>query len=257
MTEAQPLHLPDLYIEGFRCIDKLTIPHLGRVTLLAGKNGVGKTTVLDAVRVYAARGSHAVLYELLVGNEEVSFDGDDENVPMPDVNALFYGRNAQPSGPCIIIGPDNINSRLCMNMASSCEVQEYIRRGQQRPSFEYWNTDDIQAVKVDFQRSSQIIPLGFPSDRRPRRRRSVNESEVRCTTIGPDVLDTRDVARFWDSVALTDDESLAIDSLILLAGNDIDAIAVVGEDAPGYGRKRRRMMVKLNSHRRPVPLRSL
>ena len=95
MTEAKPLHLPDLYIEGFRGIDKLTIPRLGRVTLLAGKNGVGKTTVLDAVRLYAARGNHAALYELLVGNEEVSYDGEDESVPIPDVSALFFGRNSR------------------------------------------------------------------------------------------------------------------------------------------------------------------
>ena len=46
------LHLDSLYISGFRGIPKLEIPRLGRVTLLAGKNGVGKTTVLDAVRMY-------------------------------------------------------------------------------------------------------------------------------------------------------------------------------------------------------------
>ena len=55
------LLLPDLHIENFRGIKKLTIPRLGRVTLLAGRNGVGKTTVLDAIRVYAARGRRQVL----------------------------------------------------------------------------------------------------------------------------------------------------------------------------------------------------
>ena len=257
MTEAKPLHLPDLYIEGFRGIDKLTIPRLGRVTLLAGKNGIGKTTVLDAVRVYAARGSHAALYELLVGNEEVSYDGEDESVPIPDVSALFYERNSRPSGCEIVIGPYSHNSRLYMDLASSSEIWEYIQGGLQSRSFEHWDTLDIQAVKVKFQSSNQIIPLGFPSDRRPRQRRSVNGSEIKCTTIGPDILDTRDVARFWDNVALYDDERLAIDSLKLIAGDDIDRIAVVGENSPGFGRKRRRLMVKLKGHRRPVPLRSL
>ena len=68
MTDAQPdqsLHLPSLVIKNFRGIDELTIPRLGRVTLLAGKNGVGKTTVLDAVRVWADRGLKNVADQVL------------------------------------------------------------------------------------------------------------------------------------------------------------------------------------------------
>ena len=60
---SKPLHLPDLTITGFRGIDQLSIPRLGRVTLLAGKNGVGKTTALEASRVFAARGRFSALPE--------------------------------------------------------------------------------------------------------------------------------------------------------------------------------------------------
>ena len=46
MSTAPPpdtdLHLPDLRFKGFRGIRELTITRLGRVTLLAGKNGTGK-----------------------------------------------------------------------------------------------------------------------------------------------------------------------------------------------------------------------
>ena len=57
MTEqnGDALQLPDLFITNFRGIKNLTVPRLGRVTLVAGQNGVGKSTVLDAVKVYAAR----------------------------------------------------------------------------------------------------------------------------------------------------------------------------------------------------------
>ena len=64
------LHLPSLSIKGFRGIKELSIERLGRVTLLAGKNSVGKTTVLDAVQVYAARGQEYVLSELLKSRQE-------------------------------------------------------------------------------------------------------------------------------------------------------------------------------------------
>ena len=66
------LHLPSLSIKGFRGIDALTIDRLGRVTLIAGKNSVGKTTVLDAIQVYAARGHYDILSQLLTSRQEVS-----------------------------------------------------------------------------------------------------------------------------------------------------------------------------------------
>ena len=61
MADNNNLHLPNLTIMGFRGIDELSIPRLGRVTLLAGKNSVGKTTVLEAVQGYAARGRYSTL----------------------------------------------------------------------------------------------------------------------------------------------------------------------------------------------------
>ena len=102
------LHLPSLEISGFRGIDALTIERLGRVTLLAGKNSVGKTTVLDAVRVYAARGHYRVLEELLESRQEtvlaICEDVHRMNRFFPDFAALFHGRNVSRSS-CISIGP--------------------------------------------------------------------------------------------------------------------------------------------------------
>jgi hypothetical protein len=43
----------DFTVHGFRCFDLLEIPHLGRLNLITGKNNTGKTTLLEALRVYA------------------------------------------------------------------------------------------------------------------------------------------------------------------------------------------------------------
>lgn len=103
------LHLPDLSIVGFRGIRELRIPRLGRVTLLAGKNGAGKTTVLEAVRVYAARGSDHVLSVLLGNREEYAAALDDDNDKVPTLNpaALFYDRQFSRDSE-IMIGPANL-----------------------------------------------------------------------------------------------------------------------------------------------------
>ena len=85
------LHLPSLSIEGFRGIKDLSISRLGRVTLLAGRNGVGKTTVLDAVRIHASRARLSALTDLLVSREEIAAgkDADGADTSLFDGKALF------------------------------------------------------------------------------------------------------------------------------------------------------------------------
>ena len=113
MTEASQLHLPDLTIKGFRGIDELSIPRLGRVTLLAGKNGVGKSTVLDAVRVYAARGRSYTISNILLEHEEAfpAYEEEGETQFRPDWRALFYGRTFDELG-CISVGPTDPAKQL-------------------------------------------------------------------------------------------------------------------------------------------------
>ena len=106
MAAISDLHLPDLSVKGFRGIKDLTISHLGRVTLFAGKNGVGKTTLLDAVRLYAARGRLDVLVDILRDREGRFADTVDVGISeeLTNLEALFYDRHPSPEA-CISIGP--------------------------------------------------------------------------------------------------------------------------------------------------------
>ena len=55
------LILNSLEIQRFRCFRELRIGHLGRVNLIVGKNNVGKSTVLEALRLFARPESAADL----------------------------------------------------------------------------------------------------------------------------------------------------------------------------------------------------
>src|SRR5438046_8038649 len=66
------LMLDSLQIEQYRLFEKLVIPRLGRVNLITGKNNVGKTSVLEALRLYATRAEPSTLLEILVGREEMA-----------------------------------------------------------------------------------------------------------------------------------------------------------------------------------------
>ncbi len=46
--------LDSLHIKNFRCFEDLTIPSLGRVNLIVGKNNSGKSTLLEAVSIFVS-----------------------------------------------------------------------------------------------------------------------------------------------------------------------------------------------------------
>ena len=249
------LHLPNLSVKGFQGIKDLLIPRLGRVTLIAGQNGVGKTTLLDAVRIYAARGSFPVLWSILRNREEftviVDEDGDEETIP--DFEALFYGRHSA-SDSCISIGPESEARQLSI-MVSPNMQQQFVAQ-------EFPGEEELLLI-IEFQGTKQEIPMRFflstrsyPPYRRPRADESKRRSEIRCVSVGPGLLSDDDMARFWDSVALTDDEARVIRALRLIYGNEVERVVVIGDERSS-GRYGRRAIVKLKGQEHPVPLKSL
>ena len=272
MTHPNQLHLSDLTIKGFRGIDELSIPRLGRVTLLAGKNSVGKTTVLDAVEVYAARGVHTTrgrypaLYSLLQDRDEMitTIDEDGDHIPVPDWEALFYGRDISQNSR-ISIGPSDVARQLTISTTTLSGAQASLFDA----SSDFVPT---QVLKVVYGSNEQILPwtisfdesvayVGHRTATARRKLRQINEADpplaIRCESLGPGLLGNVDVARYWDNVALTNDKNAALEALRLAFDRAIDDVAVIGEQhfvGRGVGR---RPMVRLLGDFGPVPLKSL
>ena len=262
------LHLSNLSIAGFRGIDRLSIGQLGRVTLLAGRNGIGKTTVLDAVRIYAARGLPNVLNELLAKREELvtGFDEDRAPVVSPDYAALFHGWTMRQAAP-ITIGPSNGTDDLRIETAKPGDWSP-----EQEDLFADLSAEAaIQAVKIVFREQERVLPWFITvNEHRPylaRRRYNRNlhrgwfeQGEwavINCEVLGPGLPTNSSLAHYWDSVALTEAEDLAIQALRLILGDSIDRVAVVGGEDRRPGGPGRRIVAKLLDHPRPVPLKSL
>ena len=262
-TDSKLLHLPSLSIDGFRGIDHLKINRLGRVTLLAGCNGVGKTTVLDAIRVFADRGYLSSLAETLERNEEVAQpSGESGVIESLDYEALFHGR-VPTLGTEFSMGPNGNN-----NLKLRVKISKFHEKLQQLlPIFRRDMTisEDPVALEVVYDGFQDYWPV-FDSEFDTRRMGLVNRSRVRrgltnnawpkaidCHFLGPDLLDNQDLDRLWGEIALTPSESLALEALRLGSSFGIEGVAVV----PGIGRSfRRRAVVRLKSGQR-VPLRSL
>ena len=277
MTTDAHLHLPSLTLENFRGIRHITIPRLGRVTLLVGENGVGKTTVLEAVKVYVARGSHSTLYDLLMGREEM-FDVIDENdnrVNEPDWAALFYGRIASPDMKTSI-GLENGKNCLTIEATELGDSESHFIEGYFPHAVA---GDPIFALQSTFEGQKRLIPAGFrQTDTNVLRQIStfVNRRRpgmpflfslsphdersqgIKCEFLGPGPLPNHMISRYWDQVALTTDENQAVESINLIFTSEVERVAAIGENEPILSDKGgRRIVAKLKHQSRPVSLRSL
>ena len=261
------LHLPDLSITGFRGIDHLSIPRLGRVTLLAGRNGVGKTTALEAIRIYAARGRLALLNAVLTERDEFAsaFDEDHDPLLSPDLSSLFSGRAAE-TGQSISIGPKQKRDSLTIQVASPFDLQR-----EQLDLFADLALDtDFRVLRIEYGKWIGFLPWTItqdeyrtrqarrsPASRMPRRRLEEEwPKPIECQTLGPGLLSNRALANLWNNVALTEDEEYATEALQMVRGNGIVRVAVVGDDRPHF-RPGQRVIVRLSDQPGPVPLKSL
>ena len=269
-TEDQ-LHLPDLSISGFRGIASLQISRLGRVTLLTGRNGVGKTTVLEAVRVFASRGGHAELSNVLMNRGEHSLvtDDDGDRIAVPDVSALFFGRRI--AGDAISIGSSGLGDFVNIReIAPTDEQMSLFARFMPKSG---GNGPERVLASIHGE-SRQILPLFFSHQGSASRRRyAANpytvrgiprmalgdidpDSEIDCVSLGPGLLTNYQIARFWDTIALTDEENRAVEALQLVLGSHVERVAIVAED-DRFRRHGRSARVRLRGGKHPVPLKSL
>ena len=266
MVENNGLHLPNFTINGFRGIDDLSIPRLGRVTLVAGMNSIGKTTVLEAIRVYAARGRYSPLFEILRerGEVDIDVDEDGDRVLEPVWEGLFFGRHSSKAF-FITIGPIQSFDQLTI-VKTYLNEQQMTKQG--RLFSDYIVDGRMEALQIEFKGAKGHIPISFPYSRRTRNyffHRGIgnltNETEfattIKCESFGPGLLNDDTIADYWDNVALTEDENHAVRSLGLIFGDEIDRVAVIGDKQLVRGFGGRRVMVKLKSYGQPVPLKSL
>ena len=254
-------HIASLSIRGFRGIRALDIPRLGRVTLLAGKNGVGKTAVTEAVQLYASRGHESVWSEIATRHEEfasmIDDDGDLSSDPNPA--ALFHGRKDSPNSR-MEIGPidDEGDRRLTVRVVSLRKKEAYLL-GIRRPDAA------LLAMEVAFGNHRKTMPLFLPryfgagNIRRSRfyRRFFVERqnfpSGQACRSLGPGLPNSDEVAELWDGIALTEDEEHAIRALNLVIDSEAERATTIGETSHSD----RQIVVKLRGRDRRVPLRSL
>src|SRR6266436_2722287 len=119
------LILNSLEVRNFRAFRDLKIEHLGRVNLLVGKNNVGKTSLLEAIQLYAGRAATPTfIWEIMRARREVKQPFVNVRDMLTALKYLFYGRDdIKPGLKPIQIGPINSPHEM-LSIAVDWSVKE-------------------------------------------------------------------------------------------------------------------------------------
>ncbi len=262
------LQFPALSIKGFRGIRSLEISDFGRVTLLTGKNSIGKTTVLEAIRLFASRGDNRSIISLLEDREELlsGTDEDGNMVSYPNFVSLFHNYNpgnGQDVPSPIEIAVAEGSNRLTLNLIDSKEHED------KETAF----IDDdlpLKDLHVTVGKSRRTLPVG-PIDLRFQGRFYPNRGglarspdnwpdPIAIQSLGPGLPNNYEVTKFWDNIALTDAEDFVVNALRLVVGEKLERLAVIGDASGGYRSLRRwgrRFVAKFSASSDPIPLKRL
>jgi AAA15 family ATPase/GTPase len=226
------LILNSLEIREFRAFKHIRINGLGQVNLIVGKNNVGKSSILEALRIYAHRGSLALIQNILRERDEVRLNTRSINNISTQINAmryLFHGMSEMNDDfPVIKIGPLNVEDQTLSLRLNSIkqlsflsdienEVNESIREDVDIYSKESSKSISFELMIQYGLNNNVVYPIYRGSSGSISSYAPLNIPLINYSFIPSGGLTKRKLARLWDNVILTDLEALVISSLQIIA----------------------------------------
>ena len=266
--------LNSLQIKNYRLLNDFTVSKLGRVNLIVGKNNAGKSTVLEALRIYAANGQRSVLEQITTSHDaKVRLRSDetesDFDIPFAD---LFTGRRFPEDNAIINIGELNSSeNRLSLQHVYVVQTEDQItddsgetatrmRRSFRTRTELVANNELATSLALLIKRSNRAAWIDLSNDG-PRYNRVNPEITpiIPCAYIPTRFIDQDELAVEWDTIALTNHHSRLKDAMKIIAPDFEDLVFVHAEDNPLYPRRsaRRTAKLKMSGQSHPVPLSSM
>ena len=216
--------LESFYVNNFRLFKHLELPKLGQVNLIAGKNGSGKSALLEAIRLYASNADPGVFADLIFLRKEYWSPKErphfDKTVSGQVLKHLFFGHKLpELNGEGIRVGKsadDHFHLTVAVYLPlgeAFAERVPYTREGGSRPL----TTMDIEELsnESDISFSDKYLVL----EQKGQTRRLVNLDKSLNDLMRPSYLhdhsrypiqfvcaqstDSNDLASLWDKIGLT------------------------------------------------------
>lgn len=250
------LILESLAIRGFRAFRQLQIERLGRVNLIVGKNNVGKSCLLEALWLYARRGSPSLIAQLLEARDEISRlrlrSSEREEDQTWNIKHLFHGRqDITAQTEPIQIGPfDSQDETLSIAAGFYVQVEEDEIRRLQPIQAEEFSTVENPILGLAIQLGAQPKTT-YRLDRYLSRRYPLPSEPAGLRSVFIPANGLMGIAELWDGITLSDLEKDVLDSLRVIAP-EVERVNLVGSQE-----RERIAKVRITGQIEPIPLRSL
>jgi hypothetical protein len=186
-----------LLVEGFRQFERLEVPDATGLNLIVGDNGVGKTSILEAVALLGARGDLSVIRSIASNRGELISDSG--SVLFDD---WFNGFQLLPDSALSIVAESTAHRRSAL----SIEVSDGASGPELRLNWEgSWSQHGVSSTfRLDW--GSRGPVTGFL------KRGPVSE-QPRTRFINPFGFTEAAIQGVYGDVALTDEEEILIELL--------------------------------------------
>ncbi|ANE56181.1 ATP/GTP-binding protein [Methylomonas sp. DH-1] len=266
--------LTNLRIRNFRMLEDLEIPKLGRVNLIVGKNNSGKSSILEALRLYTGKASPELMRRILISHDEYYDFNQNSNIENTNnwhgLKNLFTNREF----------PENENTFISIaseegNLIKIEYVFYYIK---EEPVID--NEGDIiditsRRVIINQSELSTIEETSLPTPairitlksgrntlldlNEDNRKRPLSVfwllnagDSLKCSFVSTTFSSTESLAKLWDQITIGPNEDIVLDALKIIDEN-IERLAFVESE----NRTGRLAIIKLKNSDTRIPLSSM
>jgi AAA15 family ATPase/GTPase len=262
--------LKSLVVKNFRSLADFEVAKLGRVNLIVGKNNSGKSSVLEALRIYAGNAHQELLEKIAQGHDEKHFldknvkEGIEVSLPYED---LFTGRKFPKEEKPIVIGElENENAlkiyhvyRVEKDYIATDEEgnKETIKRPVKITHLELTDHRRILGEGLLIKKKGDAVGIDFNVISPDFRRFATVDNPLPCSFIPTQLISMNELASDWDSIALTEAEETVKDAMKIILP-EFENLIFVNDSTYGESKAIRRIAkVKIKGLSHPVALNSL
>lgn len=259
---SKDLILNSLYIKGFRGLRELKIESLGRVNLITGKNNTGKSSILEALALYASGFAPQMIADVQIDRGERQLPTEDSSgraaANLKFTSSLFFGRSPELNKQEMITVGDlsssdnHQKSLLKLRLIYYYIETLYDKEGNEtsrKKILSDLSKDGELALEIESSEGKKILNLdSLMFNKYSPYKQKIPSEYIRSSSR----FSLSDLAKLFDRISLTEKQNVLLEALGII-NSDIAGVAFIQPEKSAV----RTPIIKLGSSSEILPLQSM